>query len=108
LHCPKCPRPLEYVRVGGPGVQVYSCEDHGRFELGRAGLAQVNGLVYEPWTDREVTQLNVWQTYGNVHPFTCPVGGCHRLMEARTDGWHCPSGHFVQRWAHGFMLRRRP
>jgi hypothetical protein len=63
--------------------------------------------IVAPWTQDEITALNRWQNLGYVHPFTCPTNHlAARILEARKDGWHCPSCDYTQNWAHDFMLTR--
>lgn len=65
------------------------------------------GKVLAPWTPKQVLALSHWQECGYVHEFTCRHG--HKLIpEAR--GWRCSQMycHYVQNWAHDFMLDGPP
>ncbi|UZF95790.1 hypothetical protein [Bosea sp. NBC_00550] len=73
-----------------------------------------------PWTDEQVSALNLFQVETRFHPFTC--GGdrtddAHRAYQAEqggdlgqlvatNDGWVCPVCGYRQQWAHGSWLRR--
>lgn len=61
-----------------------------------------------PFTSEQVTNLNVWQTDPNRHPFTC--GHCRDAglpgecpLTATEGGWICPTCDYTQNWAHDFM-----
>lgn len=72
-------------------------------------------LIYAPWTDEQVKNLNAWQKDETVHPFTC--GGdrgdkAHKdgegVLVATRKGWKCPYCPYTQIWAHAFMGIVRP
>jgi hypothetical protein len=57
--------------------------------------------IYPPWTERVVFLLNLFQTHGGLHPFTCPRTGSS--LVATLDGWTCPTCSYNQTWAHALM-----
>jgi hypothetical protein len=64
-----------------------------------------------PWTEKEVTALNAFQSCGRIHPFTC--GGDHgsqtdRVLVATPSGWVCRGCDYTQDWAHDFMFQDVP
>lgn len=73
-----------------------------------------------PWTDAEVENLREWQTYGFVHPFTCPNRNNknkpkHRIYEndlgtlvPTNKGWVCRDCNYTQDWCHPIMLEPVP
>lgn len=67
----------------------------------------MTGLINAPFTPEQVHHLNIWQSTGYVHPFTCrcrtPETG-EVVLTATVDGWVCPRGcGYTQAWAHDFM-----
>lgn len=67
--------------------------------------------IIAPFTDKQVELLNIYQSLGFTHPFTCGGEHCKRdnredrgVLVATNDGWVCPCGKYNQNWAHGFML----
>jgi len=59
-------------------------------------------IVYAPWTDEEVANLENWQKIGIVHPYTCV---CGKILKPYRYGWHCNSCNYIQRWCHDFSLK---
>jgi hypothetical protein len=70
-------------------------------------------IILAPWTDKQVAALNRFQSYGLVHPFTCPGhdGDGDRTLLATNAGWVCRHCSYTQNWAHDLcseqaMIRR--
>ena len=62
------------------------------------------GMRYAPWTADEVANLNRYQRWGRMHPFTCPNDHPMRTLLATPEGWVCLGCTYKQDWAHEFML----
>lgn len=71
------------------------------------------------WTSEQVENLNNYQRYGRVHPFTCrnrdrsthpeqPEFGDFGVLRATTQGWVCDSCQYTQNWAHDWMMKPLP
>ena len=71
-------------------------------------------MIYVPFTDEQVKNLNNFQKNGRIHPFTCcspedivecrsGEGTSKGLLEATNNGWVCPCGKYTQDWAYEFM-----
>lgn len=81
-------------------------------------------IIYAPFSDEQVKNLNEYQKSGKFHPFTCcspeDIKDCMRgvffaneneinmeqnegLLTAKNEGWVCPCGKYTQNWAHKFM-----
>jgi hypothetical protein len=64
-------------------------------------------LIFAPFTDEQVVQLNRYQTAGRMHPFTCGGEQHHGgpTLTATPEGWVCPDQActYTQNWAHAFM-----
>lgn len=58
-------------------------------------------LISAPFTEEQVQQLNYYQKYGKLHPFTCPTRST--TLVADVTGWTCPCCDYTQDWAHDFM-----
>jgi hypothetical protein len=67
-------------------------------------------VIFAPWTDEEVRKLNLWQSLGYVHEFTCKNNhhDKSRTLTATTDGWTCPYCEYTQNWARDSMLNPPP
>ena len=65
--------------------------------------------INAPWTEEQVEALNLFQSSGIMHPFTCGADDCRRTLVAHEDGWHCPRTGctYHQDWAHGGMADRQ-
>jgi hypothetical protein len=65
--------------------------------------------VTAPFTAEQVQILNLFQSSGAMHPFTCGRRSEHPdnegILSATEDGWHCPveECQYTQSWAHWFM-----
>lgn len=60
--------------------------------------------VYPPWDAATVVNLNGYQTFGKMHPFTCGFDpGGHGVLVAHRNGWDCPDCDYTQFWAFDFM-----
>lgn len=75
------------------------------------------GIVKAPWTAEQVKNLNDYQHFSGLHPFTCAGGGGPHhgmVLVAEEDGWHCLVDGCWRRqdWAMAWMAatawRRRP
>jgi hypothetical protein len=62
----------------------------------------------------DILHLNLYQTSGTFHPFTCPNRGDGEHREFNGDrgalvatrrGWICPWCDYTQSWAHSFTAR---
>lgn len=73
--------------------------------------ADLDPLVWAPWTDEQVRSLNDFQRSGVMHPFTgrndlLPFGK-DDVLEATMDGWVSKvDPEYRQTWAHAFMADR--
>jgi len=66
-------------------------------------------MLEAPWTEQQVENLNRWQAAGHVHEYTCPnEHEGSRVLEARTDGWHCPGCPYTQTWAYESTMNGPP
>lgn len=67
-------------------------------------------IIFAPWTDEEVKKLNLYQSLGYVHEFTCKNshGDHSRTLIATNGGWTCPRCDYIQNWAHDHMLSPPP
>ena len=57
--------------------------------------------IIQPWSQKQIDNLNTWQSRTDIHPFTC--GNGHTLI-ATKDGWicaYCPE--YKQDWAWDMM-----
>lgn len=71
-----------------------------------------NKKINAPFTDKQVTALNQFQTFGMMYDFTCANNNsCERsddnnwgVLTATNDGWVCPCGKYKQKWAWEFMI----
>ena len=69
-------------------------------------------MVYAPWNRHQVEALNLYQSAGVMHPYTCSgllsdtLGrpyDCGAILVAHRDGWRCPRGcKITEWWAHEF------
>lgn len=53
-------------------------------------------LIYTPWTEEQVKNLNNYQKREDVHEYTC--GYCRKALIATKDGWICVCGKHKQDW----------
>lgn len=65
-------------------------------------------IIYAPFDEQQVRNLNDFQVSSYMHPFTCAGEGCKdeigdRPLRAAADGWHCTHCGYTQDWAHCFM-----
>lgn len=73
---------------------------------------ETNEIINAPFTDEQVTRLNVYQKSGIFHPFTCGSGNRkdsnhldnEGLLVATTAGWICPYCDYKQDWCHTMMV----
>lgn len=61
--------------------------------------------VFAPWTAIQVDNLNRFQRFEYLHPFTCPETEDHgdRALVATRLGWVCCHCNYQQDWAHADM-----
>lgn len=74
--------------------------------------------IESKFTNSEIENLNLFQSSGMMHPFTCSghnIPECERsagisegVLTATADGWVCPCGKYTQNWAHKFMAEGKP
>jgi hypothetical protein len=65
-------------------------------------------LVQAPWDSTTLQNLNEYQRWSGMHPYTCDAAhdGDHVLV-AETDGWHCPGCPRRQEWVLDYMAEGR-
>jgi len=61
-------------------------------------------LIDAPFTPEQVHNLNEFQRYAGLHPFTCHSSE-HGSLIATCKGWICRNAEcdYEQKWAHDFM-----
>lgn len=67
----------------------------------------MSARVETPWTESQVTALNLYQSAGFMHPYTCGTKekhgpGAEENLLATPSGWICLSCDYRQYWAHAF------
>ena len=51
-----------------------------------------------PWTSAQIECLQVRQSNGAYHPYTCGKDSSHGNLIPTTDGWICPDCNYTQNW----------
>jgi hypothetical protein len=59
--------------------------------------------ILAPFTDAQVDNLNLFQKFPFVHPFTCDNDNCRENLVAIKEGLLCPRCGYKQDWAWGYM-----
>lgn len=95
-------------KFGGEEICMAFCprwEWPRKFKFFRMYGARENrdGIVYAPWSDRQVASINSFQQCNYVHSFTC--GECRNDLVAKHFGFVCPTKgcEYRQDWCHEFM-----
>lgn len=63
--------------------------------------------IKAPWTPEQVDALQLFQTSGVMHPFTCPDHSQRSDLVPTVRGWICQFCDYTQDWAHAFMADRQ-
>lgn len=58
-----------------------------------------------PWSEEDILVLNLWQTCGMFHPYTCGNDSSHSDLVATKNGWVCKNCDYTQKWAHHISLK---
>lgn len=66
------------------------------------GEGEESKYVFAPFTEEQQKWLNLFQTAGKFHPFTCHCGEALIVGEQ----WTCPKCDYTQTWAHAFMAEK--